>query len=295
MPNNRKDPNSDSQFVEIIDEITRRVGITENGLFSRPVIEEYIPAFYERRLTEIASLNKRKPTPSDIEASRRHCASFTAKRWFDTGHRLRGASIIFATQGEELHRSAFTLWLDPALVEQARTTGVPLSQIVRQRLYDRLKRLVGTKAFGFWFHIERTREDPYDIHIHGIITLKDRSYFQNETKRDKLRKEIKAAGGREFKRDGSRTLHMKSANLNIGWINYCRKQRPMRRLKPIVHRKLPDDIGLPLDAWAGTLKQDTTRFYANARFVYNAIISGDLKNWDETTWEQYCLPELVSL
>lgn len=293
MTNPRKVADSDSQFVEIIDEISHQRGIDSDGFFFRPVIEKYSTELYEARLREIAGVNKRKPTAADIEAARRRCASLTAKRWFDTGHRLRGAMIIFATEGDAEHRSAFSLWLDPAIVKQAQKSKKPLSAIVRQRLYDRLKRLLGAKQFGFWFHVERTRKDAYDLHIHGVITLKDKTYFLERAKLTRLRNEIKAAGGHEFKRDKSRTLHMKRANLNIGWINYCRKQRPMRRLKQMQHRALPNDIGLPLDAWAGTLKQDTTRFYESARTVHNAIITGKIRNWDEPMWEKYCRPDLV--
>jgi hypothetical protein len=296
VTNPRKNAYSDSQFVEIIDEITRLGGIDEDGMFVRPVIEKYYNTIYEQRLIEIASLNrprrKSKPSAKEISAVRKHCASLTAKRWFDTGHRLRGATIIFATDGDPRLRSAFTLWLDPAIVEQARREKKVLSALVRQRLYDRLSRLLGAKQFGFWFHLERTRKDGLDIHIHGVITLADETYFSVRSKRDRLREEIMAAGGNEFKRGKDRALHMKSANLNIGWINYCRKQRPLRRLKQMTHRILPDDIGRPLDAWAGTLKQTTTRFHKRAHVVVNAIISGKIRDWDDATWEKYSAPEL---
>lgn len=299
MTNPRKNAHSDSQFVEIIDDITRLGGVDADGMFVRPVIEKYYNTIYEQRLVDIAAADrgkrKGKPTAAEIQRTRKRCAALTAKRWFDTHHRLRGATIIFATDGSPHLRSAFSLWLDPNIVAQARSEKKVLSAVIRQRLYDRLKRLLGAKQFGFWFHLERTRKDEQDLHIHGVITLVDGTHFAERSKRDRLRKEIMAAGGREFKRDKSRVLHMKSANLNIGWINYCRKQRPMRRLKPMTHRVLPDDIGTPLEAWAGTLKHDATRFHERARTLVNAIISGQIREWDETTWEQYSRPDLVPL
>ncbi len=290
MTNPRKRADSDGQFIEIIDEITRRDGLHPEGTFGRVVLEEYITSFYERRLKEIASLSKRRPSPADIEAARKHCSTLTAKRWPDTGSRLRGAMIIFATDGDPSLRRSFTLWIDPQYVDQARKTKKPLANIIRDRLSERLRRLLGTQQFGFWFHIERTRADPYDLHIHGVITLQDESHFTDLKKRKKLRREIIAAGGREFKRTGARVLDMRKANLNIGWIAYSRKQRPLHRLKPISHRVLPPDIGQPLEAWSGTLKRDVTDFYEKARTVYNAIITGRIWDWDDETWDEYCHP-----
>lgn len=302
MTNSRRDTGSDSQVVEILDFITRTGGITPNGWFSRLVTTNYYLVDYERRLIELADARtKRSPKlpwterrvdPKLVEQQRRSCAKLTAKRWPDTRTRLRGAMLIFSTDGDRDRRRAFTLWLGHDLIDQARSSGKPLAFILRDRLADRLRRHLGAKQFGFWFTIERTRDDPYALHVHGIITVKDPSHFVG-FKNKRLREQIIAASGKVHTMEPARLLDMHKANLNIGWIDYNRKQKRFSRVKPLPHRVLPLDIGVQLEAWSGTLNQDAKAFHERARIAYNAIISGKIKDWTDAEWDRVSDPKEV--
>lgn len=299
MTNPRRDAHSDSQVVEVLDFISRAGGITPNGWFSRLVSTDYFFVDYERRLAERVDpktkqrpWTKRKVDPHLIEEDRRACAKLTAKRWEDTGTRLRGAMLILSTDGDRDRRRAFTLWVGKDLIDLARTTGKPLSLILRDRLAERLRRHLGAKQFGFWFHIERTRSDPYALHIHGIITVKDPSHFVGANNK-RLREQIIEAAGKVHTMDPARLLDMHKADLNIGWVTYNRKQKRFSRLKPLPHRVMPLDIGEKLDAWSGTLNQDTKAFYERARIVYNGIIRGEIKDWTDADWDRVSDPTEV--
>lgn len=301
MPNPRRDADSDSQVVEILDYITRAGGITSNGYFSRLVIHDYFFVDYERRLREGADLTKKSKKrpwtkhstdPKLVEEYRRHCAKLTAKRWPDTGTRLRASMMILATDGDRNRRRAFTLWIGKDLIDQARISGKPLAVILRDRLAERLRRHLGAKQFGFWFHVERTRKDPYALHVHGIITVKDPSHFVGAADK-RLREQIIAASGEVHTMDPARLLDMHKADLNIGWITYNRKQKRFSSIPQLPHRVLPDDIGAQTDAWSGTLVRDTKAFYERARIVYNAIIRGKIKHWTEADWDKVSDPAEV--
>lgn len=299
MTNPRKDTDSDSQVVEILDFISRAGGITPGGYFSRLVVSDYFFVDYERRLRERVDRKtkklpwtKRKVKPHLVEEYRRHCAKLTAKRWEDTGRRLRGAMLIFATNGDRDRRRSFTLWIGKELIEQARSSGKPLAKIIRDRLADKLRKHLGAKQFGFWFHIERTRKDPYALHVHGIITVKDPSHLVGAANK-RLREQILAASGEDHTMDPKRLLDMHKADLNIGWITYNRKQKRYSRLKPLPHRVLPTDIGEQTEAWSGTLNQDAKAFYERARIVYNAIIRGEIKDWTDADWDRVSDPNEV--
>lgn len=299
MPNPRRDANSDSQVVEILDVISRNKGITPNGWFSRLVVTNYFLVDYERRLRErVDSKSKklpwtpRKVKPELVEEDRRYCATLTAKRWEDTGKRLRGAMLIFATDGDHDRRRSFTLWIGKELIDQARSSGKPLAKIMRDRLAERLRRHLGAKQFGFWFHVERTRSDPYALHVHGVITVRDPSHLVGAANK-RLREQIIAASGQDHSIDPARILDMHKADLNIGWISYNRKQKRLSRVKQLPHRVLPADIGEQVEAWSGTLNQDAKAFYERARIVYNAIIRGTIKDWTDEDWDKVSDPDEV--
>jgi hypothetical protein len=299
MTNHRRDSDSDSKVVEKLDFMCRAGGITLGGWFSRLVVTDYFYVDYERRLRERVDpktkklpWTKRKVKPHLVEEYRRHCAKLTAKRWEDTGRRLRGAMLIFATNGDWDRRRSFTLWIGKELIEQARSSGKPLAKIMRDRLADRLRGHLGAKQFGFWFHIERTRTDPYGLHVQGIITVKDPSHLVGAANK-RLREQIIAASGEYHSVPPARILDMHKADLNIGWISYSRKQKRFSRIKPLPHRVLPTDIGEKVDAWSGTLNRDAKTFYERARIVYNAIIRGEVKDWTDADWDKVSDPNEV--
>lgn len=299
VTNPRADIDSDSQVVEIMEVISRRRGITPGGWFSRLVITDYYLVDYDRRLKDRVDRKykklpwtPRRVDPILVEEDRRFCAKLTAKRWPDTRNHLRGAMLIFATDGDRDRRRSFTLWIGKELIEQARSSGKPLAKIVRDRLAERLRNHLGAQQFGFWFHIERTRMDPYALHVHGIITVRDPSHFVGAANK-RLREQIIAASGEDHTIIPARILDMHKADLNIGWIAYNRKQKRFSRVKPLPHRVLPTDIGEQTEAWSGTLNRDVKAFYERARIVYNAIIRGKVKDWTEADWDRVSDPDEV--
>ena len=149
---------------------------------------------------------------------------------------------------------------------------------------DRLRRHLGSNEFGFWFHLERTKSDPYGLHVHGIIYVKDDRHFTIDRKYRELRREIVQASGSNHKMDASKILDMRSKDINQLWMTYCLKQRRDRRYHTSNSTPPPLDVGERLHAGTHSFTRRAQAFYARIRRVVPALLNGKIRSWTDKEW-----------
>jgi hypothetical protein len=283
MTNPRISHSSETTSLVLID-ILSSSGVMDVGAeFDRRVLLVWYRTEFPNLMRQYLELDS-KLTPAKLKAELLKLSRNKPRRWEDLSDRFRRVLLLLSARQDTECFRAFTLWIGEDLIAEARTSDRPLVDHLRKRMADRLRRHLGSNEFGFWFHLERTKSDPYGLHVHGIIYIKDHQHFTIDRRYRTLRREITQASGSNHKMIPSKILHMKSKDINQLWMDYCLKQRRDRRYHTSNSTPPPLDIGERLHAGTHSFTRRAQGFYKRIRLVVPALLNGKIKTWTAMEW-----------
>ena len=284
MTNPRISLSSETMSLVLIDSLSSSGVMDDGAEFDRRVLLDWYRTDFPNLMRQHLELDC-KISPTNLTAELLKRSRNKPRRWEDLSDRFRRVLLLLSARQDTDCFRAFTLWIGEDLIAEARTSDRPLVDHLRKRMADRLRRHLGSNEFGFWFHLERTKSDPYGLHVHGIIYVKDHKHLTIDRRYRELRREITQASGSNHKMDPSKILHMKSKDINQLWMDYCLKQRRDRRFHTSNSTPPPLDIGERLHAGTHSFTRRAQTFYKRIRLVVPALLNGKIKTWTKKEWD----------
>lgn len=208
------------------------------------------------------------------------------KRWQDLRTRTKRYMLLYGVKGDQSTHRPISCWIGQGVINDCLTSGQPLAQLLRKRMADRLRLLCGDTEFGFWINIERQRKSPTGIHMHGLLYLADPRFFALGTpERARLIHTLKHVTGEDASKPASNWVRITPRDLNIGWIDYCRKNRRNRRFWPPAG-VVDERFGMRLEAGTHTMTAAATDFYERARIMTYALATEEFLEWSDADWRR---------
>tara|TARA_R110000868_G_scaffold372326_1_gene636160 strand:- start:106 stop:996 length:891 start_codon:yes stop_codon:yes gene_type:complete len=284
MTNPRISLSSETMSLVLIDSLSSSGVMDDGAEFDRRVLLDWYRTDFPNLMRQYFELDGRI-SPTNLKAELLKRSRNKPRRWEDLSDRFRRVLLLLSARQDTKCFRAFTLWIGEDLIAEARTSDRPLVDHLRKRMADRLRRHLGSNEFGFWFHLERTKSDPYGLHVHGIIYVKDHKHLTIDRRYRELRREITQASGSNHKMVPSRILDMKSKDINQLWMDYCLKQRRDRRFHTSNSTPPPLDVGERLHAGTHSFTRRAQTFYKRIRLVVPALLNGKIKTWTKEEWD----------
>ncbi|RYY87317.1 MAG: hypothetical protein EOO15_12235 [Chitinophagaceae bacterium] len=284
-PNPRRSLDAESQVLRTIDKIADAGGLLPGGYFDQRVILELYQTIRSSGTGGEKGLLEDTWLGGDGEL-------FKPRRWYDTTPRFRKYMLLYGIKGDANTHRPLTIWTGKDMIEASRSSDKPLAKTLHKNMTDRLRRLLGTGEFGFWFNIENSNKAPYALHAHGLLYVRDPRYLVRPSdERTALVRELRLASGDDLSTDKKKRI-MTANNwvkfapkqLNTGWIDYCRKAR-RGRLFRVSAPEPPKDIGVRLEAGTHNLTRQASEFYSRARLLFRGMADGSIERWSKEDWE----------
>lgn len=154
--------------------------------------------------------------------------------WKHTGDHLKSLAWIMALQTLDGVALTFNLNLGSDVIAMAheaqKARGIGFARFVRDRITKKLRavaRSFGIEVPDFFFWVEADRADR--AHLHGVIVM---PWGQDMMKvHRKIRRALKAAGGRWRPTDSGRQLFTQRIRYPAGWVGYVTKWANLTRLR----------------------------------------------------------------
>lgn len=205
--------------------------------------------------------------------------------WRYASHNFKRLWVSHARRDNDTR--AMTLWVGRSLIDDCMKRKEAIAPRIRKRMNDKLRRHLGTAQYDVWFDVEAMRNDPLDIHIHGLFELYDVSLWDKKSELKKIRQCLRESVGTDTKRSSNTQLRLEKFH-NAGWLDYSGKQRRQvakSRLKVPVSHVHPDIFGT-LHASTRRIKQRAAFVYGQARKIINAGLSDTLADWTDDQWRE---------
>lgn len=285
MSKTRRNPQSEVLFLKFIESFYNSGAYPLDPGAVRGVLYSYYNIYFNELIKDFADIEHLTKNRREQEIS--NMRSLRPKAWRYTGNQFRKTMMVYSTTGE--HLRPVTIWLGNSFIKRSLTRKGPLAQQLRKRISDKLTREIGSDAFEFWLHIERTRMDPWRLHAHGVMHFDDIRNFDRSTAQGRrVRKAIREAAGTDLPGtlQPQNQLRFNAPTFDEGWIHYCIKQRRKIPLLRDKSKEPPEEIGDPLHAGTRGLQQRTKQQYEFLRTCVDGMITGKIERWTEADWQE---------